>query len=230
MSDDTTPDTTSDTSPEVQADAERHRKKQENRIELIAAVILAIATVLTAWSAFQAGKWSGVQSVEFASAGADRTTSSQVATSAGQLTQIDVAVFTNWLNAFATEQTELADFYEQRLGERLDPAFAEWMEQDPANNPDAATSPFALDSYVVPELLESQDLAAEADQHSADARVANQRGDNYVLTTVLFASVLFFAGVSTKFESLPGKYITVGAGLLILIAGAIIVASFPVEI
>ncbi len=213
-----------------EAEADKVRKKAENRIELVAAVVLAVATVLTAWSAFQAGKWSGVQSVEFASAGADRTTSSQITTGAGQLTQIDVAIFMNWLNATGAEQQELADFYENRLGERLEPAFNEWVETDPANNPNAPNSPFSLDSYVVPEALEAQELSAEADAHSEAARTANQRGDNYVLTTVLFASVLFFAGVSSKFESLPGKYITLGFGVIVLIAGAVVVASFPIEI
>ena len=53
----------------------RRRFLDPDRLELAATIVLSIAVVLTAWSAFQAGKWSGVQSIKFAEAGAARTES-----------------------------------------------------------------------------------------------------------------------------------------------------------
>jgi hypothetical protein len=47
--------------------------------------------------------------------------------------------------------------------------------------------------------------AAVASDHSKDA---NQRADNYMLAVVLFASSLFFAGISSKIESAGAR--TVG--------------------
>ena len=48
-----------------------------DRLELIATITLAVATILTAWSAFQAGKWGGTQSINFSEAGAARTTAAR---------------------------------------------------------------------------------------------------------------------------------------------------------
>jgi hypothetical protein len=54
----------------------RDRRTRE-RIELVATVLLACATVLTAWSAFESTKWSGTQTIHFSQAGADRTESAK---------------------------------------------------------------------------------------------------------------------------------------------------------
>ena len=44
-------------------------------VEILAAAILAFATVASAWSAYQATRWNGVQAVAFAEAGAARVES-----------------------------------------------------------------------------------------------------------------------------------------------------------
>ena len=58
-----------------------------DRVELVATIVLAVATILTAWSGFQSGKWGGEQAVNFSEAGAARTESTRTDTLAGQLTQ-----------------------------------------------------------------------------------------------------------------------------------------------
>jgi hypothetical protein len=62
----------------------------DRRFELLEAVLLAIAAVLTAWAGFQSTKWSGVQADSYSRAGAARTESVRASTTAGQLTAIDV--------------------------------------------------------------------------------------------------------------------------------------------
>jgi hypothetical protein len=51
-----------------------------------------------------------------------------------------------------------------------------------------------------------------------------------VLTTVLFAAVLFFAGVSSKFVGMRTRTLTVAFAVVLLLSGAAILATFPVEI
>lgn len=209
--------------------------RTERRVELLAAVVLSIATVLTAWSAFEASKWGGEMSIKFSEANAARTEATQASTAGGQLIQIDASLFTNWLNAVANEQEELADFYELRFRDEFRPAFDAWIASDPlaVDEDEDPNSPFAdeyEDLYVVEDLVVSAELSEQADEASEAARDANQDGDNYTLTTVLFASVLFFAGISTKFESIRAKYLTLGFGILVLLAGVGIIATFPVKI
>lgn len=202
----------------------------ERKAELIAAVLLSIATVVTAWSAFQATKWSGEMAIEFSDANAARTESAEARAVAGQLTEIDVTVFTQWVAAYADGDQRLADAYADRFRDDFKPAFEAWIAQDPLDNPDAPAVPFELDEYDLPEEHEADRLTDEADAAGVRAREANQRGDNYVLTTVLFASVLFFAGVSNKFDSRRAKTITLAMGSALLALGVVLILTFPIRI
>ena len=58
---------------------------------------------------------------------------------------------------------------------------------------------------------EAEQLRGRAEELAAEARAANQNGDNYLLSTVLFASVLFFAGVTTKVLSERNRLILLGS-------------------
>ena len=59
------------------------------------------------------------------------------------------------------------------------------------------------------------------------AKDANQISDNYVLTTILFACVLFFAGVCTKFASrmLQNASLTIGGALFA--CGGLVLTQLP---
>lgn len=222
------------TDAELVAATDLRRLRAERRVELIASIVLAVATVFTAWSAFEASKWSGEMSIKFSAANTARTESTQASTAGGQEVQVDIDIFTNWLNAVANDQFALARFYEARFRPEFQPAFDAWMETAPLDGDvDDPKSPFddeLEEFYVVDELVQAEQLGQDADRASQDARDANQRGDNYTLTTVLFASVLFFAGISTKFESVRAKYLTLTFGIIALVAGAGIILTFPVLI
>jgi hypothetical protein len=216
-------------SQEARAKAERDQRGKD-MVELLAAIVLSVATIVTAWSAFQATKWGGVMSLEFSTANATRTEATQAATAAGQQVLIDVVMFTDWLNATADDDSVLAGFYEERFRSDFTPAFEAWVATDPLNNPDAPQVPFQMDEYVNELGEEAEALEKEATEAAGRAREANQQGDNYVLTTVLFASVLFFGGVSSKFSSMRAKAVTLGFGFFVLVAGTLLILTFPIEI
>jgi hypothetical protein len=201
----------------------------ERITEIIATVLLAMATVTAAWCAFESAKWSGVQANSFSAAGATRTESTRASTEAGQLQSIDVTLFTQWLAAKASDEEVLSDFYEERFRLEFQPAFEEWVASDPLKNEDAAKSPFALSSYVLNAEIESERLQSEADGLSATAREANGRSDNYVLATVMFAAVLFFAGVSTKLQTPVLRIVVLGSGVVLFLVTGAAVATFPIE-
>jgi hypothetical protein len=81
----------------------------DRRFELFEAIVLAIAAVLTAWAAFQATKWSGVQADDYSRAAAARTESTRASTQVGQLTAVDADTFTSWVAALAAEQSNGQD-------------------------------------------------------------------------------------------------------------------------
>ena len=100
-------------------------------LELVATILLAVATVGTAWSGYQASRWNGEQATAFSRAGASRVESSKAASVANSQTQIDVATFTQWVDAYAQNQTELADFYFMRFREEFRPAMDAWVATRP---------------------------------------------------------------------------------------------------
>jgi hypothetical protein len=58
-----------------------------------------------------------------------RTESTRASTQAGQLQQIDVGLFTNWINAYAADNQRLVEFYQQRFREEFKPAFEPGWQQ-----------------------------------------------------------------------------------------------------
>jgi len=204
--------------------------RAERRVEFLVAVVLSLATVLTAWSAFEATKWGGVMAIRFSEANAARTESAQASATANAKRTVDVTIFATYLNGVAAGETELVTFIEERFRDEFKPAFEAWIREEPRTNPDAPPTPFAMTEYRIAEDAESQRLARLADVRALQARGANQRGDNYVLLTVLFASVLFFSGISTKFTGVRIKQAMGLLAAVVLMAGMIVLATFPIEI
>ena len=195
-------------------------ERGDRLIEFVSAALLALATVAIAWSGYQATRWGGEQSNAFAAAGADRVESVRASGLAETQAAIDVSLWTEWVDARAEGSPEQAAFYRERFRDEFKAPFQEWIDSDPLDNPDAAATPFALPSYSLEAEEIADRLATEADAAATEARQANQRGDNYVLAAVLYATVLFFAGISTKFVSRRLK-----AGGLAM-AGLIFVLAF----
>jgi hypothetical protein len=205
-------------------------ERRERRVELFATILLAVAAVATAWSTYQSTQWRGQQAVNTSKGTAARIESSEAATRAGQLTQIDIATFVQWTDAHLAGNHELAEFYRRRFRPEFQPAFAAWIATAPFTNPDAPLSPFAMPEYSVSEDVRSSQLNAEAGGHSDDAELANQRADNYVLAVVLLASALFFAGISTKLHRLRQREALLALGWLIFLGTVIWLITSPVQI
>src|SRR4051812_18577042 len=86
----------------------------ERLLELGAVVLLSLTTLATAWSGYQAARWSGEQSQHYARASATRIKAQQQATAAGQLRIDDLLNFNGWLDARDRGATALAAVYERR--------------------------------------------------------------------------------------------------------------------
>jgi hypothetical protein len=105
-----------------------------SRVEVVATVILAVAAVATAWSGYQASRWHGEQAIAFSRANAARVESTRAADLANAQTEIDVATFTQWVDAYARHETQLASFYRRRFRSEFQPAVAAWIATYPLKN------------------------------------------------------------------------------------------------
>jgi hypothetical protein len=200
--------------------------RRADRMELAAAVILATATVLAAWAAYQATRWSGVQASAYNLGVTKRTDAAQATSVFAAETLIDIQVWLSWLQQVADQDEEAATFLEERMPDTFKPAFDAWLAQVPEGEIPPGT-PFEMDAYGSPSELEILRLNDEADALIEEAHRANQIADDFVLTAVIMALVLFFAGVATRFEDRRIRGAMLGLAVVILVGGVAFTLSMP---
>jgi hypothetical protein len=201
----------------------------ERRLDWIATVLLALATVATAWSAYQSRTWTGEQSQGYSHATAKRIAVNRTAALANRQVQIDVATFIQWIDARAHGDRGLADFYRARFRDEFKPAFNAWLATKPFTSKDAPPTPFALPQYRLKTAAKADRLDSLAAADSERAKNANQRADNYMLAVVLFASALFFAGISGKVQTRGARLAILGLGCVLFLGTVVLIATFPVR-
>jgi hypothetical protein len=209
---------------------ETHEKKQR-RVELLSTILLALAAVAIAWSSYQAARWS---SVEYRKA-SGRTNAIRIEAARAQglaeaQTEVDLATFTQWLDAYVLQRTELANFYFKRFRKEFRPAVLAWLATKPLSNPNAPLSPFAMPQYKLAAAEEAKQLDAAADVYSAIGGRDNELSTSYVLGVVLFSVSLFFAGLSTKVGSLHQQEALLAIGWAAFLGAAVWIATSPVSV
>ena len=209
-------------------DAESSRSHR--RLELVATLLLAFATLGTAWSAYQTREWTGEQSQGYSRATKNRIAVNRVSAVANRQVQIDVATFVQWVDARERGNTKLADFYRQRFRDEFEPAFAAWLATNPLTNPSAPETPFAMPQYRLAANAAAERLEAAAGVDSNSAKDANERANAYMLAVVLFASALFFAGLSTKLESPGSRKAVLALGCLLFVGTFVYLATLPIRL
>jgi hypothetical protein len=166
----------------------------------VCAILMAVASLATAWCSYQNSLWSGLSSeLATRSDKLDRHASMQHL-EAGQVQEEQMLLWTEAMDATIDGDEKLARFYTQRFTDELKPAFEKWMALKPLENPDAPQNPF-VDSLYTPrfqnEVLQARDKAARAE---ADSNTAGHHASNYLGNTVILAMVVFFAGTAGSFD------------------------------
>jgi len=197
-------------------------------VDLLSAVLISAAVVASAFSAWQASLWSGEQSILFAEASTARLESNREMAIALTRLSYDAGSFADVATAFTNGNQETVDLFSERLLRDEFRVFVdEWLELDPLNNPDAPRTPFELDGFTEAYMAESMRLSEVAGGKFESGTEANGNNDSYVLATVLFASVLFFSGISTKFKSARVRALSVAAAAIVLTGSAVWVVTLP---
>jgi hypothetical protein len=199
-------------------------------IEVATTVLLALATVATAWAGYQSSRWHGEQAQAQSRATAARIESARASGVANREAQIDVELFIQWVDAHAQRDRPLEAFYRRRFRDEFTPAFEAWIASRPFTNRVAELSPFAMPEYRLAATDEVDRLEATATAAAEEARIDIDRADRYVLAVVLFASSLFFAGISTRLRTRWGEATILGLGCVLFLATLVWVATFPVSV
>ena len=199
-------------------------------VEVVSAVLLSVAALAIAWSGYQASRWTGEQAKAFSRANAARVESTRWSNLANSQTEIDVATFTQWVDAYARNEAMLADFYRKRFRAEFKPAVEAWIASRPLKNPEAPLTPFATPQYRLEARAESERLEAKAATEATVAGRNIQRATNYVLGVVLFSSALFFGGISSRIGNPRTRAVILGTGCLVLLGGLIWIVTLPISL
>jgi hypothetical protein len=205
--------------------------RQTRRIELVTAVLLSAAGLLSAWASYQAALWGGEQANHYAKASAKVTEATRLSIIDGQLAAVDGLMFKSWLEAAADNDPKRMAFFERRFSPELEAVFRPWRQRFPGDLHQYSTAADAPESFPRP--VHKQGVEARAMQRAADTEfaggdAANGHSDRYVATTVVLSLVLFLGGISASLKR-PG----IRFGLLVLsalvgIAAGVVILRLPI--
>jgi len=182
------------------ATSARQPQEKQRWVEPVAALIMALATLSTAWCSFESAAWTRKANRLMNEFNALERKAGLVTMQGMQQATIHTAMFMELLAAQQAGNEKLANFFVERLPPEVRKAYDAWMAQKPFENPNADPHPFVPNLYEMRGTREAADANAKAANNLKEAREAGNVSGQYLANTVLFAAVLFFANASGKFE------------------------------
>ena len=188
-------------------------------IEIIAVLLLGMTTIGTAWCGYQAAQWNGQSGDLARMASLQSLEGARQFGLATQKVSYDSQIVAQYAQARADGNTRLQQFYRESL---IRPDFLPILDRWEATV-SAGQSPLRLTEdpeYLAAQLAEYEKAVAAAEDSANASNQAADTADDYVAITILLASSLFFAGVTSSFRYRPAR-----AFLLILSLGTFAIAT-----
>ena len=183
--------------PQVMTGKERPKKRW---VEPVTAVLMAFATVGTAWCSYESAAWTRQSNRLMNEYNALERRAGVLTLQGMQSATIHTAMFMQMLAAKEAGNEKLANFYIERFPPDVRKAYDAWLAEKPFENPKADPHPFVPNLYESRGTREAAELSAKAANNLVEARRAGNTSGQYLANTVLFATMLFFANAVIKFE------------------------------
>lgn len=205
--------------------------RRDARLELVTAGVLALASALSAWAAFQASLWGGIQATAYARASTVQTEATELDLEAGRERTEWLTLLNAWLDAAAGGDARRMMFYERHLPDRVRPRFEAWRATLPADlaryQPSAGDPPLALPEIAPPGAAEAARVRARAEALLREGEAANSTGDRFGLVGVVLALTLFLAGISQPMRRFGVRAAMVGVAAALMIGAAVFMVMLP---
>jgi len=204
-------------------------EKKSRRLDLMSTILLSLAAVFSAFSAYQASRWYSEMNLGLAESGTLRDAAAKNDRNANRQILGDMMIFLEWASAFRNKDSSLMLAMEDRFSQPLKLAFTSWnqrKEKGAAGLMPAGT-PFDMKEYMLILQKESQKLIDESNTKFNIAKYEAQVGDDFIFSLVIFSLSLFFGAVCTKIGATFYQAILFWIGALIAILGITIVSQLP---
>ena len=204
------------------------RIRGDRLIEILAVVLLGVATLGSAWCGYQASRWNGEEATLAREATDLRVESSRLFGLATQKVAYDSTIVAQYAQAYIDGNEKLITFYRSTLI-RPDflPVIDQWEAQIAAGG-GPPTNLFEDSEYLDAQFADYRAVDAKAEEATAASAAAGEVSDDYVLNTLLFASALFFAGITTSFRLTLPRLVLLAAAVLTIAYAASRVATLDV--
>jgi len=202
----------------VEKPAEAPRRKW---IEPVVVIVMALTTLGTAWCSCQSAAWTRVSNRLLNEYNALERRAALIDVQGNQALIVHSSMFMQLIAAQHAGNEQLASFYAERFPPDVKKAYDAWLAQKPFENRAADQHPFVPNLYQVRGAEEAATARSDSAQRVTEARAAGNRSGQYLANTVLFATVLFFAGTAGKFEQ-PRVRLSAAAFAVAVFAFAVI--------
>lgn len=199
---------------------------QRGRLELAIAVILSLATLASTWCGYQSKQWGGVQGSKQAAADTAERQAAEDTIVGLQLRTFDGIELLSYWSALRQKDTQTMETIIARMRPALRKAVEASIAAGVLTNPEVA-GPLKRPEYVLAEEQDARRLRDEAVQLNSDARKAGETAGEYVVLTLMFASVLFFGGITGTFTAKRVRIGLAWVALALFIFTTVVLAGLP---
>lgn len=196
-------------------------------LEPVIASIMAFVTLCTAWCSYQSAAWTRRANRKMNEYNALERKAALLTIQGMQAATIHTAMFMEMLAAQHAGNEKLANFYIDRFPPDLRKAYDAWIAEKPFENPQAIQDPFESNLYQLRGSKEATEATSQAAASLQDARRAGSISGDYLANTVLFATVLFFANASGKFEQPRVRTVAFAFAVALFLFAVIRTAMLP---
>ena len=203
----------------------------QGTLAIAAAVLLGIAAVLTAWSAYRASLTSDLVLKNYSEQQAATALANDAYIRSGQERQQELTLFVD-AAVEANKEDGSAVVFDYRtqaiMSEALYAAIKWWQEEPEQTTPPTPFVPENPEFEHLPSeqlLAEGQAKDAEADELRVAAEKADADSDRFDLANVFFAVVLFVAGLTTIVQRRSIQIGFLALSAVGLLAGFIVLAT-----
>ena len=186
--------------------------------QVVAAILLGLAATFTALSAYEAALLDGEALLGYTNSTRTLSDANAFYAQGNVTTAMDQQLFITYATALREGDTDLADYLLTLMRPELREGITWWTD-----NKDAVTPLDETDEnpYEVEDFGEANDLETEAGRDFKAGVKADNKGDKFELSTVLFALTLFFGGISTVFRRPSVSHALLGISGVTLVAGVV---------
>lgn len=207
-------------------------RDMRHRIELIAIIMMALAGLLAAWSAYEAHRWYGISTEKFGEANIQLSSSVQYHIQSDRQILVDLMDFQDWLTAYQRGDHQKAEEVESRFSDQFRALFKIWRKlpaaAQPGNpSPHGVNSQFADEFAVTVPDSPSELLIRQAKSTFATAEDAGHHAHDFLVVAGLFGFALILGAISLRMNSTGMQIGVLLLSELFTLAGVAMIVGLP---